>query len=60
MITPSPDVPAASDAENAKVHRIVQSGPRGALAVAGLSVALLVVMWFAFYFLVFVPRAPLS
>jgi hypothetical protein len=31
---------------------------RGAVAVAGIATALVVAMWFAFYFLVFIPRAP--
>lgn len=31
---------------------------RGALVVAGIATALVTAIWFAFYFLVFVPRAP--
>ena len=31
-------------------------GPRGALVVAGISVALLFIGWLAFYFLLFMPR----
>jgi len=30
----------------------------GALAVAGLATAIVVAIWLAFYFLIFVPRAP--
>jgi hypothetical protein len=60
MITSPSSAPEGSDAEDVEVHRIVQSGPRGAIAVAGFAVALVVLMWLAFYFLVFVPRAPLS
>jgi hypothetical protein len=51
----SPD--AAPDA--AEIDRIVASGPRGAIAVAGIAVAAVMAMWFAFYWLVFLPRAPL-
>lgn len=35
---------------------IVRSGPRGALAVAGVATAIVVALWFAFYLLVFLPR----
>jgi len=44
----------AADAE--RVDKIVRQGPRGALALAGTATALVVAMWFAFYFLVFLPR----
>ena len=39
------------------VERIVASGPRGAIALAGITTLIVVAIWFAFYFLVFVPRA---
>jgi hypothetical protein len=35
-------------------------GPRGALFVAGLSVALLFGGWLAFYFLLFLPRGAIG
>jgi hypothetical protein len=44
-------VPIGSDAAQALEH-----GPRGALLVAGISVALLFIGWLAFYFLLFMPR----
>jgi hypothetical protein len=44
-------VPIGSDAAEALKH-----GPRGALFVAGISVALLFIGWLAFYFLLFMPR----
>jgi len=31
-------------------------GPRGALVIAGIGVALLFIGWLAFYFLLFLPR----
>ena len=43
-----------------RVNRIVEAGPGGALALAGLSTALVVAIWFAFYFLVFLPRGALQ
>jgi hypothetical protein len=42
--------------EEARVDEIVRRGPRGALAVAGIAVAIVVAMWFLFYFFAFVPR----
>lgn len=55
MIVQPPDHPDTA----ADIDRIVASGPRGALAVAGIAVAAVMAMWFAFYWLVFLPRAPL-
>jgi hypothetical protein len=45
-----------SDSDDEAVERIVASGPRGAIALAGITTLMVVVMWFAFYLLVFVPR----
>ncbi len=42
--------------EQKRIEAIVSDGPAGALALAGVAVALVVGMWFAFYFLVFLPR----
>jgi hypothetical protein len=44
--------PIGSDA----VAEALKHGPRGAFLVAGFSVALLFIGWFAFYFLLFIPR----
>lgn len=46
--------PAAS--EESRVEDVLRSGPRGALAVAGIATFIVAVLWFAFYFFVFVPR----
>ncbi|MBB3561586.1 hypothetical protein FHX06_002913 [Rhizobium sp. BK512] len=43
--------------DNALVEQIVAEGPRGALAVAGIATAIVVLMWILFYLLVFVPRS---
>ena len=48
---------AASVQQEAAVNAISQSGARGALLLAGLATAVVVAIWFAFYLLVFVPRA---
>jgi hypothetical protein len=38
------------------VDEVVSKGPSGALALAGTAVVLVLAMWLAFYFLVFLPR----
>ena len=50
--------PAPGDerAEDAEVDEIVRRGPSGAFAIAGISTAIVVAIWFAFYFFVFLPR----
>ena len=48
---------AASVQQEAAVNAISQSGARGALVLAGIATAIVVAIWFAFYLLVFVPRA---
>jgi hypothetical protein len=58
-------VSAAFNPENVALHaddddvqKIVAGGPRGALALAGLTVAMLIAVWFAFFVFVFLPRGP--
>ena len=48
------DTSAPRDAD---VNEILRSGARGAVVLAGLATAIVVAIWFAFYLLVFVPRA---
>ena len=52
----SPDAPPSSEAENARINEIVRSGPTGALTVAGIATGIVIALWFAFYFIVFLPR----
>jgi hypothetical protein len=53
----SPSPPAvASESESDSVDAIVRAGPRGAVAVAGIATAIVIALWFAFYWLVFLPR----
>lgn len=47
---------SAEPGDDGRVEEIVRSGPTGALAVAGIATAIVVALWFAFYFLVFLPR----
>ncbi|AOK44637.1 hypothetical protein [Burkholderia vietnamiensis] len=42
------------------VDDIVRTGPKGALALAGIATIIVIAMWFAFYFLVFLPRGVLQ
>ncbi|SAL84193.1 hypothetical protein AWB68_07204 [Caballeronia choica] len=49
--------PTGRDAsDEAAVDEIVASGPNGAIALASIATAIVVGLWFAFYFLVFLPR----
>jgi hypothetical protein len=55
MINSTPELPPPPDAE--PVEAIVSAGPGGAIAVAGIATAIVIALWFAFYFLVFLPRS---
>ena len=46
--------------EDAAVDEIVRRGPSGAFALAGVATLIVVAIWFAFYFLVFLPRGSLQ
>ncbi len=40
--------------------RTLRHGPRGALLVSSIAVAILLLSWLAFYFLLFLPRGPIG
>lgn len=42
--------------EDRRVDEIVAQGPRGAFAVAGVATAIVVAIYFIFYFIVYLPR----
>jgi hypothetical protein len=42
------------------VQKIVARGPRGAIALAGLTVAILLAIWLAFFVFVFLPRGAIG
>jgi len=42
--------------EDRKVDEIVRGGPTGTFALAGLATAIVGAIYFAFYFLVYLPR----
>ncbi len=46
----------APDDEQARIDAIVARGPAGAFAVVGVATAIVVAIWFAFYFCVFLQR----
>jgi len=52
----SQDAPSSPETEDARIDEIVRSGPRGAVVVAVIATAIVIALWFAFYFLVFLPR----
>ena len=43
-------------AEDRRVDEIVGRGPAGAFAVAGVATAIVMAIYFIFYFLVYLPR----
>jgi hypothetical protein len=47
----------ASAQQDREVNAILRSGSKGGVVLAGLATAIVVAIWFAFYLLVFVPRA---
>ena len=61
---PSSDSPRADparfdtsdDIDDAALERVMQEVPRGALALSGLTVGLLLLAWFYVYAYVFLPR----
>ena len=48
--------PVRHDDEDDAVERIVREGPRGTWAVAGLATFLVMLVYFLFYFLAYLPR----
>jgi hypothetical protein len=52
----SRDAPSSPETEDARIDEIVRSGPHGAVVVAGIATAIVIALWFMFYFMVFLPR----
>ena len=52
----TPTDPVTDDAAQRQVDEIVRRGPSGALAVASIATAIVVVIYFAFYFIVYLSR----
>ena len=53
---PEDQAPASDAANDAAVEEIVGRGPAGTFAVAGVATAIVVIIFFAFYILVYLPR----
>lgn len=49
-----------ADGEEDPPHEILDKVPKGALALAALTVGLLLVCWLAMYLFVFLPRGPVG
>jgi hypothetical protein len=56
MAAPSDTPDTLHDAEDREVDEIVGRGPAGAFAVAGVATAIVVAIYFIFYFVVYLPR----
>ena len=58
-ITMSAQGPVDEDGDPAaqpRIDDIVEGGPAGAYAVGGVAVGVVIALWFAFYFFVYLPR----
>lgn len=49
-----------TDTEDAKLAQAIAEVPRGSIVVAGVSVAIVIAIWFAFYLFAFLPRGPIG
>lgn len=56
MLNSTPPMASSPMSEDEAIDAIVRSGPRGALAIAGIATAIVIALWFAFYLFVFSPR----
>jgi hypothetical protein len=50
----------ASIGDEDELRSIVAKGPSGAIALAGLSVAVLLAIWLAFFIFIFLPRGAIG
>jgi hypothetical protein len=60
MLNSDPPVDDTVTPNDATADAILRSGATGAVVLAGIATAIIVAIWFAFYFLIFVPRAGVS
>lgn len=47
---------SSDDAQSDEVEKIVAQGPSGAFMIAGISTAIVVLIYFAFYVFIYLPR----
>lgn len=57
MLNSQPIETESAETQDASVRHILRSGAVGAVALAGIATVIVMAIWFAFYLLVFVPRA---
>jgi len=57
MLNSDPIAPGVAPPGEEALEAALRSGARGAVVLAGLATAIVVAIWFAFYLLVFLPRA---
>ena len=60
MLNSDPSENDTMTPNDAAVDATLRSGARGAIVLAGIATAIIVAIWFAFYFLIFVPRTGVS
>jgi len=53
----SDNAPNPSGSEDEALERVLRSGPGGAFLLAGITTAIVLALWLAFYFFVFIPHA---
>ena len=53
---PTPIEPDDNNRDDREVDEIVGRGPSGAFAVAGIATLIVVAIYFAFYFFIYLPR----
>jgi hypothetical protein len=51
---------ADDEVDEARLTHVLAEVPRGSAVVAGTAVAIVVAIWFAFYFFAFLPRGPIG
>ena len=57
MINSDPETAGETAPSPAALHAILRSGATGSVVLAGLATTIVVAIWLAFYFFVFMPRA---
>ena len=57
MLNSDPITPNTEPASEMELEAILRSGALGAAVLAGVATAIVVAIWFLFYFFVFLPRA---
>ena len=48
------------EVDAARLTQVLAEVPKGSTVVAGTAVAIVIAIWFAFYFFAFLPRGPIG